>query len=96
MTSRSSDLSSARIGPKEGEPTGDYLFRRNGLFGEGGFLQASTLFGSRELLARLPFLEDLDKTEDLDWVLRASLIEGCCFQFAGDEEPLLQILLFSE
>ncbi|MBI1357225.1 MAG: glycosyltransferase [Acidobacteria bacterium] len=70
--------------PAPGEAIGDYLFRRQSLFGGGGLVQTSTLFAPRELLLELPFREDLRIAEDLDWVLRAERA-GSRVEFAGTE-----------
>jgi glycosyltransferase involved in cell wall biosynthesis len=72
-------------GPHPGEPIGDYLFVRRGLFGGGGLLQTSTLLAPTELWRRVPFREDLSLADDLDWALRAERVAGCGFELAGDE-----------
>jgi len=73
--------------PEAEEPIGDYLFRRRSLFGGGGFVQTSTILAPRELLLEVPFREDLQRIEDLDWVLRAERA-GSRVEFAAPEETL--------
>ena len=67
--------------PRAREPLSEYLLARNSLsFGE-GLVQTSTIFTARELLQQVPFLEDLPKHQDWDWLLRADLTEGVELKF---------------
>jgi len=72
--------------PDEGEPVGDYLFRRNGLWGGGGFVQTSTILAPRDLACEVPFSEGLRRCEDMDWTLRATRLEGVELTFASDAD----------
>ena len=67
--------------PRLHEPLSEYLLARTSLsFGE-GLVQTSTIFTSRDLLQQIPFLEDLPKHQDWDWLLRADLTEGVGLEF---------------
>jgi glycosyltransferase involved in cell wall biosynthesis len=74
--------------PRSGEPIADYLFCRGSLLGGEGFLQTSTIFGSKDLFRKVPF-RDLRINQDLDWVLRASALPEAGVVFAGGGEPLV-------
>lgn len=76
--------------PVRGEPIGDYLFCRKGIFGAGGFLQSSTLLAPRRLFVEVPFRDDFQSVDDLDWLLRAIQVPSAGVEFvveAGKKRP---------
>ena len=85
VRSRDDEWTWPRDLPGAGESVADYLFRRRSLFGGGGYLQSSTLLAARDLFLEVPFREDLDTAEDLDWAIRVAEIEGVGFEFSGPE-----------
>jgi glycosyltransferase involved in cell wall biosynthesis len=76
---------------RNNEALSEYLFCLKGLtapfFGE-GLIQTSTIFTITELLQRLPFTSGLSRNQDIDWLLRASLLEGVSTEFVPEHEPL--------
>lgn len=75
--------------PRAGESVGDYLFVRGTLFGMEGVLQTSTLLTRRDLLLRFPFREDMWRSEDLEWLLRATHHGAAGVEFADWPRPLV-------
>lgn len=61
--------------PFPGERISDYLFVRKGWHSGEGFLQTSTWFVTRELLAQVPFTPGLKRCQDLDWLLHAAALK---------------------
>jgi len=66
-----------RRSPDAGEPVGDWLMVRHGLFHGEGFVQTSTLFARRDLFQAVPFDETLGRLQETDWLLRA-IASGAC------------------
>jgi len=60
--------------PEEGELFSEYLFARRGWQSGEGFLQTSTWFVSRPLMLKVPFTRDLERCQDLDWLLHATAL----------------------
>lgn len=74
--------------PARGEPLGDYLLvRRTPFWGE-ALIHTSTVLVDRALLDEVPFREDLPVHEDMDWLLRATRVEGAGVVFVPGGEPL--------
>ena len=67
--------------PALGEPIGEYLFCRKGLFGGEASITTGMLFTSRKLLLQHPFRHGLRKHQDSDWVIRVAGQEGVGFEF---------------
>jgi len=80
------DLVLPRRPPAPGETIGDYLFSRRSVFPGESLLQSSNLFTSRRLLETVPFQTTCKKWEDIDWLLRASILPGVGLEFLP--EPL--------
>jgi glycosyltransferase involved in cell wall biosynthesis len=74
--------------PAPGESLGDYLLVRRSLFWGEALVQTSTILADRELLIEVPFREDVTAHEDMDWLLRATRIEGAGVVFVPGTEPL--------
>ena len=74
--------------PAPDEALSDYLFARKGPFWGEGLIHTSTLLVERELALATPFDEDLEKHEDIDWLLRITLIKGAFVEFVPTREPL--------
>lgn len=74
--------------PDAAEPLSEYLFARRGLFWGETLVHTSTLLVDRALVERVPFREDLDAHEDLDWLLRVDAEAGVEPVFAAPGEPL--------
>lgn len=71
------------------EPLSEYLFyRKNPFWGE-GLIQSSTIFTTKGLLQGVPFRSDLKRHTDIDWLLRASTMEGVGVEFVSEPEPLV-------
>ncbi len=75
--------------PAPGEPISEYLFCQNGLRGGDGLVLPSTVLTTKELLLQIPFNADLPRHNDVDWLLRAALVEGVKIVFVPDAEPLI-------
>jgi len=73
--------------PASGESVPDYLFRRKTVMGACAFLQTSTLFAPRELFLEVPFREDLQVAEDLDWAIRAGTRDQVGVEFVMSARP---------
>jgi glycosyltransferase involved in cell wall biosynthesis len=81
--------------PDPGEPLGDYLFARRGLFQGEGMVQTSTLLVPRDLLLRIPFTPGLPGHHEWDWLLRAEAAgaavqivpEALVIWYAEEERP---------
>jgi glycosyltransferase involved in cell wall biosynthesis len=83
------DLVWPRRFPSPNESLDEYLFCRNGLFSGEGFIQPCTIFTTKELLQRLPFRDDLQRHEDIDWLLRVSTMEDVGVEFVPVPKPLV-------
>lgn len=73
--------------PAEGEPTGDYLFRRRQPPTGDGAVQTSTVLAPRALFEAVPFDPDCKRFVDIDWLLRATRAAGTGLVFAAPERP---------
>ena len=68
-----------------GESMSEYLLCREGSFRQGeGFIQASTLFVSRDLLLWVPFESGLPRHQEWDWILRAAAYPGVKIAWVWD------------
>lgn len=75
--------------PAPDEPLSEYLFARRGVFWGESLLIPSMLLVERRLALAVPFRDDLEKHEDLDWLLRVDRIPGTRVEFVPDAEPLV-------
>jgi glycosyltransferase involved in cell wall biosynthesis len=67
------------------ESMSEYLLCREGSFRQGeGFIQASTLFVSRDLLLWVPFESGLPRHQDWDWIIRAAAYPGVKITWVWD------------
>jgi glycosyltransferase involved in cell wall biosynthesis len=75
--------------PDPGEPLGDYLLVRRSPFWGEALIHTSTLLVERALLEEIPFREDqASPHEDMDWLLRATRVEGTGVVFVPGGKPL--------
>jgi glycosyltransferase involved in cell wall biosynthesis len=74
--------------PRRGEPVCEYLFCRRTPFTGEGAVQTSTILAPIELLRRVPFSEGMPRYVDLDWLLRASRVDGVGLVFPEADAPL--------
>jgi glycosyltransferase involved in cell wall biosynthesis len=72
----------------DGQPISDYLFCQSGIRGGEGLILPSAILTRKELLTRVPFRADLPRHNDIDWLLRASRVEGAQVTFVPDAQPL--------
>jgi glycosyltransferase involved in cell wall biosynthesis len=75
--------------PRPDESISEYLFCRTKVFSGEGMIGANTIFATKELLLTVPFRGELQRHEDLDWLLRASTLDGVGVQFVPTREPLV-------
>jgi glycosyltransferase involved in cell wall biosynthesis len=66
--------------PQHQEPISEYLFVRNTFFQGEGLIQTSTIFTSKELLEKRPFLSQ-QCHDDWDWLLTVDATEGVGVEF---------------
>jgi glycosyltransferase involved in cell wall biosynthesis len=74
------------------EPTeslSEYLFCRKNLSWGEGVIQSSVIFSTKALLQKVPARSEALLHEDLDWLLRASLLKGAGVEFVPCNEPLV-------
>lgn len=74
--------------PRPGEALGDYLLVRHTPFWGEALVHTSTILARHELLEEVRFREDMECHEDMDWLLRATRVEGAGVVFVPGEEPL--------
>jgi hypothetical protein len=74
--------------PAPSEPLSEYLFCRRTPFTGEGLIITSAILTSRELLRQVPF-NALPRLVDVDWLLRASRVEGAGVEFVPEPGPLL-------
>lgn len=74
--------------PRPDERLDEYLFCRNGLFSGERTVLPSTLLASRELLTRYPFSTQVQRCEDVDWLLRVTSQTGARVEYIWGQEPL--------
>lgn len=74
--------------PAPGEGVGDYLLVRRSPFWGEALVHTSTLLTRRALLEQVRFREDMPCHEDMDWLLRATRVEGAGVVFVPGAEPL--------
>ena len=86
--SEEGDLVWPRRTPAIDEPISEYLFCQRGVHGGDGLVLPSTVLTTKDLMLRLPFRADLPRHNDVDWLLRATAIEGVRVMFVADPEPL--------
>lgn len=87
--SESGDLIWPRRYPRPNETLSEYLFCQSSLLGGEGIVLPSTIFTMKGLLQKVPFRSDLQRLEDWDWLLRASLLEGVHVEFLPKPDPLV-------
>lgn len=75
--------------PEPNESLSEYLFCRTTPFWGEGLVQSSTLFASKELFRRVAFRSGLRRHLDIDWLLRASAVEGAGVEFVPQPQPLV-------
>ena len=75
--------------PDVDQPLSEYLFcRRRPTTGE-GLVQTSTVMAPTELFRRVPFQAGLRRYVDLDWLLRADVLDEVGIEFVPAREPLV-------
>jgi len=91
LTARSEegDLSWPRRTPAMDEPISEYLFCQRGVRGGEGLVLPSTVLTTKDLMLRVPFRADLPRHNDVDWLLRATAVEGVRIVFVANPEPLV-------
>ena len=85
--SEEGDLVWPRRTPAIDEPISEYLFCQRGVRGGDGLVLPSTVLTTKDLMLRVPFRADLPRHNDVDWLLRATAIEGVRVVFVADPEP---------
>ncbi|GAB1543636.1 glycosyltransferase family 2 protein [Scytonema sp. NUACC21] len=70
--------------PKPSEALSEYLFVRNTLFQGEGLIQTSTIFTSKALLQKVPFINTIQRHDDWDWLLRAVTVQGVAVEFVPE------------
>jgi glycosyltransferase involved in cell wall biosynthesis len=86
--SEEGDLVWPRRTPAIDEPISEYLFCQRGVRGGDGLVLPSTVLTTKDLMLRVPFRADLPRHNDVDWLLRATAIEGVRVVVVADPEPL--------
>lgn len=74
--------------PRPNESMSEYLFCRTHLFAGEGFMQSSIIFTAKELLQRVSFRAELQRHQDIDWLLRVTRLDGVGVEFVPCSEPL--------
>lgn len=74
--------------PEQNEPFCEYLFCRRSPFWGEGLVQTSTILTTKKLLQQIPFSEDLNCHQDLDWLLRANTQRSAGTEFVAHKDPL--------
>jgi glycosyltransferase involved in cell wall biosynthesis len=74
--------------PRPNESLSEYIFCRTSFFSGEGIIGANTIFARKELLQTVPFRR-LQRHEDIDWLLRATTLDGVGVQFVPTREPLV-------
>lgn len=87
--SKNGDLVWPRRYPSPGETLSEYLFCQSGLLGGEGLVLPSSLLTKRGLLWKVPFRSGIPRHDDVDWLLRASTIDGFGVEFVPMPEPLV-------
>ena len=82
------DLIWPRRIPAIDEPISEYLFCQSGARGGDGLILSPTVLTTKDLLLRVPYRQDLPRHQDVDWVLRATAVEGVKPVFVAYPEPL--------
>ena len=82
------DLVWPRRTPAPGEPISEYVFCQKGLRGGDGLILQPTILTTKDLMLRVPYRQGLPRHNDVDWLLRAAVIEGVQPVFVPDPEPL--------
>ncbi len=75
--------------PGPSEPLSEYLFCQKSPLWGSGVIKLSTLLVKKELCQEIPFNENLQRHEDLDWLLRATSRNGTQVEFVSNETPLV-------
>lgn len=86
--SEEGDLVWPRRPPATDESISEYLFCQSGVRGGDGLVLPSTVLTTKDLMLRVPFRSDLPRHNDVDWLLRATAIEGVKVLFVADPRPL--------
>jgi glycosyltransferase involved in cell wall biosynthesis len=87
--SEAGDLVWPRRYPSPGKHLSEYLFCQSGLLGGEGLILPSALLTKRELLWKVPFKRGMLRHNDVDWLLRASTLEGFGIEFVSSPAPLV-------
>jgi glycosyltransferase involved in cell wall biosynthesis len=87
--SEGGDLIWPRRYPEPEETMSEYLFCQSGLFGGEGLVLTSSILTKRDLLRKVPFKSGIPFLDDVDWLLRASDIDGVGVEFVSTSDPLL-------
>ena len=66
----------------------EYFFCRTSIFSGEGLIGANTIF-AMNVLQTVPFRDELQRHEDMDWLLRAVTLDGVGVQFVPMPEPLV-------
>jgi glycosyltransferase involved in cell wall biosynthesis len=75
--------------PNPKEHLSEYLLCRKKMIWGEGLLQTSTLLTSKDLLLKVPFDHTAGFHDDIDWILRASRVDGVKILFLPDVEPFV-------
>ena len=75
--------------PRPNESMSEYLFCRTDVFSGEGMIGANTIFAMKDLLQTVPFRRELQRHEDMDWLLRVTTQDGVGVQFVTLREPLV-------
>jgi len=86
--SQEGDLVWPRRTPEMDEPASEYLFCQSGVRGGEGLILPSTVLTTKDLMLQVPFRQDLPRHNDVDWLLRATAVEGVRMVFVPDPKPL--------
>jgi glycosyltransferase involved in cell wall biosynthesis len=86
--SEEGDLVWPRRTPAMDEPLSEYMFCQHGLRGGEGLVLPSTVLTTKDLLLQVPFSVDVPRHNDVDWLLRATAVDGVKLMFVSDPAPL--------
>lgn len=78
--------------PLPSEPVSEYLFVRNSLFQGETFIATPTILVKKELLEKILFNENLPRHEDLDWLVKVSIMEGVGIEFVPEPLAIINVV----
>ena len=87
--SEGGDLVWPRRFPSPREPLSEYMFCQSSLLAGEGLVLTSTILTKKDLLLKTPFTSGLSRHHDIDWLLRASTLEGFGIEFVASPVPLV-------